>query len=97
MTQQKFCQDCNQRQDCQKIYQQLAGAKVSSVVPQVTIAFLLPLLVFISALAASGQILGQAIAEKELHTALSLLVALVVTSIFILVIIKTNRRSGENR
>ena len=85
MTQQKFCQDCNQQHDCQKVYRQLGGIKGPSVVSKVVVAFLLPLVVFIVALAAFEGILARAIDNREAQTAISFLLALSVTFFCILI------------
>ena len=86
MSEQKFCQECNQKHDCQKVYQQLGKAEGPSVVSKVVFAFLLPLVVFIAALAASEKILAGIINSKEVRTVLNLLLALLVTAVCILII-----------
>ena len=85
MTQQKLCQDCNQRHKCQEVYQQLGKAQGPSVVSNVVVAFLLPVVVFIAALAAFEEILPKAVNSKESQTALSFLLALAVSFICILI------------
>jgi hypothetical protein len=79
MFQQKFCQECDQKHDCKEVYRQLGKSGGPSVVVKVVVAFLVPLVVFIAALAASEKILAGAISGKELRTALSFLLALAVT------------------
>jgi ABC-type Na+ efflux pump permease subunit len=86
MSQQKICQDCNQKHDCQKIYQWLGSIKGPSIVVGVIVAFLLPLMVFIAALAAFEEVLAKAMNSKEAQTALSFLLALAVTAVFIFII-----------
>jgi len=83
MTQQKICQNCNQKHDCQEIYRQLGNAKCPSVATKAVAAFLVPLMVFIAALVVFEKILAEAINPKELRTVLSLLLALSVTFIFV--------------
>jgi len=91
MTEQKVCQDCNQKHDCQRIYEQLGGVEGPSVVVKVIVAFLLPLVVFIVSLAAFQQIFAKAISSQHLQAAFSFLLALVVTFLFILIIRVINR------
>ena len=91
MAEQKFCQDCNQKHDCQEIYQQLGDIKGPSVVVKVIVAFLLPLVVFIVSLAAFERILAGAISTEQVQTALSFLMALLVTFVCILIIRVINR------
>ena len=49
-TQQELCQQCNQRQDCGQVYEQLGKIEGPSVVKKVVLAFLLPLVVFVASL-----------------------------------------------
>lgn len=79
MAQQKFCQECNQRHNCREVYRQLGKAEGSSVAFKVVVAFLLPLVVFIAALAVSEKILAGIINSKKAQTVLSFLLALAVT------------------
>ena len=92
MTEQKVCQDCNQKHDCQRIYEQLGDIKGPSVVIKVIVAFLLPLVVFIVSLAAFQEIFGNTISSQRVQTVLSLLPALLVTFVCILIIRVINRR-----
>jgi len=64
MDQQKNCQGCSQRQDCQQAYQKLANFRGSSIVLKVIVAFLLPIMVFIASVAASERILAEAIPHQ---------------------------------
>ncbi len=86
MVEQKFCQGCSQKHDCQDIYQKLANLKGPSVVLKVVVAFLLPILVFIASLAAFERMLAEAVNSEELLTALSFLLALSVTFGLMLII-----------
>jgi uncharacterized membrane protein len=95
MAEQKFCNDCKQKHDCQEIYKQLGDVKGPSVVIKVIVAFLLPLLVFIVSLAIFERILSGAISTDQLQTALSLLAALLITFICILIVRVINRRFGQ--
>ena len=69
----------------------MGEAKGPSVVPRVVIAFLLPLMVFIGALAAFEAILARTIDSKGLKTWLSSLLAVLVTFTVILIIKAINR------
>lgn len=83
MAQQKFCQECSQKHDCQKIYQQLGNIEGPSIVVKVIFAFLLPLVVFIASLAVFESILAGAISTERAQTAISFLLAILVTFIFV--------------
>ena len=92
MAEQKFCQDCDQNHDCQKVYQQLGNIKAPSVVFKVIVAFLLPLVVFIVSLAVFQEIFAEAINTEELRTVLSFLIAMLITFVCILIIQAINRQ-----
>jgi hypothetical protein len=97
MLQEKLCQGCYQRHQCQKVYQQLAKAQGASVVLKVLAAFLLPLIVFIGALVAFEKILPAVIISEKLQTALSFLMALLVTFLTILIIKAVNQHINKNK
>lgn len=96
MTQQKFCQSCSENDSCQQVYQQLGSVKGPSVVVKALFAFLLPLTVFIVALAASERFLAQAIESDGLRTILSLLLA-VLTAFFCVLVIRTIDAQRRNK
>lgn len=83
MAEQKFCQQCDQKHDCQKIYQQLGNIEAPSLAVKVIFAFLLPLVVFIASLAVFEIILAGAISTERTQTAISFLLAILVTFIFV--------------
>ena len=91
MAEQKICEDCNQKHDCRRIYEQLGDVEGPSVVIKVIVAFLLPLVVFIVSLAAFQEIFVRAISSQRLQAALSLLLALLVTFVCILIVRMINR------
>jgi len=97
MDDQKHCTTCHEKKGCQSIYQQLGNINTPSVLAEVTIAFLLPLLVFIGFLAVFGQIFSKTIDTKVLQTPLSFLLSLSATFALILIIKVTRNHSGENR
>ena len=96
MAQQKFCQECTQKHDCQKVYQQLGDHKGPSVVIKVIVAFLLPLVVFIASLAAFEEIFAGAINIQPLQTILSFLLALLVTFVCISIVTMINKRLNQS-
>ncbi len=92
MAQEKFCQDCDQKHGCQKIYEQLGNIKGPSVVFKVTVAFLLPVVVFIVSLAVFEEVLAKAVNAKELRTFLNFLISLLITFVCILIVRMINRQ-----
>ncbi len=95
MAEQKICEDCKQKPDCRRIYEQLGDVEGPSVVIKVIVAFLLPLVVFIVSLAVFQEIFFRAISSQGLQSALSLLLAFLVTFVFILIVRVVNRRVGQ--
>jgi len=93
MAQLKSCQECDQRHQCQEIYQQLGKAQGPSVAFKAIVAFLLPLVVFIVTLAIFEKILAKVIDIKQLRIALDFLLALSVT----LAVILINRQLNKNK
>jgi len=85
MTSGKFCQDCIQKHDCKRIYEQLGDSQGPSVALKAILAFLLPLMVFIVSLAVFERELTGAIAAKSVQTALSFVLALLVTFVCVLI------------
>ncbi len=96
MAQEEFCQDCNQKHDCQKIYEQLGNVKSPSVVFKVIVAFLLPVVVFIVSLAVFEEVLAKAVNTEELQTLLSFLISLFITFVCILIVQVINRQLKIN-
>jgi len=85
MASQRFCQDCIQKHDCKRIYEQLGGSPGPSVALKVILAFLLPLMVFIVSLAVFERVLAGAIDTERMQTILSFVLALLVTFVCVLI------------
>jgi hypothetical protein len=97
MARQEHCQDCDDRHNCQNIYQMLGSAEGPCVVSKVILAFLLPMLVFVASLAASEQVLAEFITAEAFRTVLSFLLALAVTLGLILIIRAITARFTKNK
>lgn len=97
MVQQESCQGCHQKDDCQKLYEQLTNAKGPSVTVKVVLAFLLPLVVFIVSLAAFEKILTSYFAGGQLRAAITFVLAVLTTLICILIVKFANRHYSKNR
>jgi len=85
MNEQKFCENCGQKHDCQWIYKKLGGFTGPSIALRVVLAFLTPMLIFIISLAASQEILARFITKKSLLTTSSFLLALSVAFVCVLI------------
>jgi len=85
MASQRFCQDCIQKHDCKRIYEQLGDSPGPSVALKVILAFLLPLMVFIVSLAVFERVLAGAIDTGRMQTILSFVLALLTTFVCVLI------------
>lgn len=83
MGRQELCQQCSQRQDCGKVYEQLGKSERTSVVNEVVLAFLLPLGVFIISLAVLERVFSGITRTGQLQSVLSFGSALLLTLICI--------------
>jgi len=97
MVELKTCRGCSHEHDCGAIYQKLASLQGTSIVFKVSLAFLLPILVFIISLAAFERTLVKMINATWLQTVLSFLFALSVTFAVMLVIRVINKEFCKNR
>lgn len=79
MDDQEFCSNCRQQNDCKTTYEKLGKVKGPSVAIRAIIAFLVPIAVFIAALAAFERLFEKTIAGRDARVALSALVALCIT------------------
>jgi hypothetical protein len=95
MHKQDFCQSCSQKSRCQEAYQRLSKAQGPSVVRKVLVAFLLPIAVFIAALAVFERSLAEAVETKQVQTALSFVLALSVTFLCILITRGISKKVSE--
>jgi len=85
MASQRYCQDCFQKHDCKRIYEQLGDSPGPSVALKAILAFLLPLMVFIVSLAVFERVLAGAITTERMQTALSFVLALLATFVCVLI------------
>ena len=97
MESQRFCQDCVQKHDCKRIYEQLGDSPCESVTLKAILAFLLPLIVFIVSLAVSDRVFTGAIKTEGLQMALNLLLALLVTFVYVLITRVVNKQLGLDK
>ncbi len=97
MTEQRFCQQCSQRNDCQDIYQKLGGGKGPSFVARVVVAFAVPLLFFIICLAVSERLLAKTLSAERLRTVAAFVFSVSATFLLILVIRAISGRFGKSK
>lgn len=107
MIQQEFCQNCRQKHDCQEVYRRLGNSACPSILLKTIMAFLLPLVVFIISLAVLDKIFAATggavlsfsqgnnpINEHEMQTVVSFLIALLITSVCVLITRVISKRYG---
>lgn len=97
MADEKFCQGCHQKHNCQEVYEHLSKMEGHSIVLKVVVAFLLPILVFISSVAMFEGLFSKIIQSEKLQTIAGLLLALVVSTAFVLIAKLINRNSVKNK
>ena len=97
MDKQDFCESCDQKHDCQEVYQQLGKKEGPSVTLKVVTAFLIPILVFIASLVVFEAILAGMIETKELRIAVDFLLAAAVTFAMVLIIRAINKSADRSR
>ena len=81
MEQQKFCDQCDKRASCRDAFKRLGEIKGKSVVLNVLVAFVLPLVVFIVALIFSQQFLARRVESAGLRTAFALMLSFVASAV----------------
>lgn len=97
MAEQRFCQQCSQRHNCQDIYQKLGGSTGPRLVSKVVVAFAVPLLFFIICLAVSERVLAETIGAERLRTAVAFVFSAATTFVLILVIRAISGRFGRSK
>jgi hypothetical protein len=75
----EMCSGCGQRSSCGSVYQKLGTARGPSVLGKSLIAFVLPIVLFLLALAASDRLLRGRIEESDLRMLAGILPSLVVS------------------
>jgi len=86
------CRTCRHQQSCQEIYRRLGDSRGPSVTVKVVTGFLVPLVVFVAALAALESLLSAAVGPRGLVSLLSLLVAIGLTMAYAWVAGRGSRR-----
>lgn len=81
----KECEGCSHAQTCKEAYQHLGGRTGPSVALPVLIAFLLPIIAFVTGLGVFGRLLQGAVAGPY-QTPLALVLALLTTTGLMLVV-----------
>jgi hypothetical protein len=97
MIKQELCQQCNQRQDCGQVYEQLGKIEGPSIVKKVVLALLLPLVVFVASLAIFERIFSSVLGAGQARSALSFASALSLTFVCILLTKVIDRQVGRDK
>ena len=85
---QQHCQNCNQKNDCQEIYNQLCNAKGKPVLRQATEVFLLPLVLFIVVIAVIDKLLSGCTTNEPLRMTAVIAPAVIVIAVYTAVLKK---------
>lgn len=97
MAEKDFCSRCPQSRDCKAVYEQLGKSQGPNVVTKVVVAFLLPIAVFIAALALSDHVLTRVIAGKNVRIAAGFVLAAGASFVCILIVRVVNVRLAKNQ
>ena len=97
MAEEDFCSRCPQSRDCKAVYEQLGKSQGPNVVTKVVVAFLLPIAVFIAALAVFDHALAKVIAGKNVRIAAGFALAVCVSFVCVLVVRMINVRLVKNQ
>lgn len=92
----KTCSQCGQKDRCSGLYAKLGQSKGPSVAWKVTVAFLVPIVVFIGSLAGANRLL-QGTFEGNRLTGISFLASAAVTLAAVLLIRVIGRRSKSHK
>ncbi|MBN2588337.1 MAG: hypothetical protein JXA96_00625 [Sedimentisphaerales bacterium] len=87
MSQEDFCQDCHQKNDCQEVYRRMGSSECPPVFYKTLTAFLMPMVVFIVSLAVFEKTISGGdylLFSQKLQTALGFFVALLITVVFMI-------------
>jgi hypothetical protein len=87
------CKNCGQKESCREAFEKLGSYKSPPVLRMVIQAFLLPLVLFIAALAAAEKLLAERLASQLGRNIISLAVAVAVVCLY-LAVLKLWRREN---
>ena len=96
MVQAKSCDGCSQAHDCQGIYEQLDRTGGPSIAWQVFIAFALPIIVFVAALAGFGRLLQEQLGTSY-QTPVAFFLAMASTVGFMLLVSRAVERRHKEQ
>jgi len=97
MVEEKICQGCTQSNKCEDVYQRLGRFEGPSVAWKVVVAFLLPVVVFIAALAALEEALAEEVESQAARTAVGFALALCASLVCVLITRTIDRQFGKGR
>lgn len=97
MGENEFCSNCPQEHDCKTTYELLGKVKGPSVAIRAIVAFLVPIAVFIAALAAFQGVLEKNIENKDGRVAISAFLAICVTFVCIMILKYADKRLMQKK
>ena len=97
MANQEICDNCGLRNGCKQVYQRMADYQGPSVLGKVLIAFVLPLLSFVLAVAVFAKVAGRFGLVRELEVILSLVFGLFTAAGVVLVVKVISRQFRKDR
>lgn len=82
-----WCKDCNHSHDCKGAYEKLSKSSAASVAWRVSLAFLLPMVIFIAFLALLDKFLAEKIPNEPLRGFICVFIS-IITAFFITMAVK---------
>jgi hypothetical protein len=95
MVQPESCEGCSHAHDCKKVYEHLGCAEGPSIAWTVVLAFLLPLVVFIGALAGFGWLMEGAVGARYQMPLAAAMALAATTGVMLVVRVLTRRHSTK--
>ncbi len=97
MSQDEFCSHCPNTHSCKAMYEQLGKAKGPSVAVKAFAVFLMPIIVFIIALALFQNIFSDIISSPNIRTLVNFVLAFGAAFVFVLVLRAINVRMEKRK
>lgn len=97
MDENEFCSSCPQKHDCKTTYELVGKVKGPSVAIRAIVAFLVPIAVFIAALAAFQRFFEKTIENKDGCVALSAFFAICITFACIMILKYADKRFFQKK
>lgn len=80
------CKKCSQKESCREVFERLGGSKASPMLLKAVQAFLLPLILFIVALAVAEEVLAERLSSSLGRSLLAIVTGVIVVCLYLAVL-----------